>query len=240
VHLLQEGDISATLDALRETHYDPNWIEGYDYGQAQASCYMLAYVTPEKHVIIVDGFYKKEFVIDEQIALIRRIRKEWNFEPEDMHKIMADPSIFGRKTINKRTVGKTIADMFKDDGIYMKRGNSDVNNGVVKVGSYLNINRQLLHPVRRVAGSPRLFINAKLDWWQDEVAGYFWQQSTSGERIDKPIDRNDHAMDTTKYMLTDMPDIGKYNIPQEQRTPSWMLWQERDREAENPRGHRYG
>ena len=240
VHLLQEGDIHAQLDMYHETHYQPNWIEGYDYGQAQPSCYLLAYVTPERHVIICDGFYRKEMSPDEQIAAIRRIRADWSCELDEMHKILADPSIFGRKTVNRRTVGKTIADMFKEENIYMKRGNSDITNGIVKVGSYLNINRQLLHPIKRVAGAPRLFVNAKLDWWCDEVAGYFWQQSTSGERIDKPNDRNDHAMDATKYLLSDMPDIGRYAVPEAERVPSWMLWQERDKQAENSKAHRYG
>ena len=240
LHLLQEGAITTLLDGYHETHYHPNWIEGYDYGQAQQSCYLLAFVTPEQHVIICDGFYKKEMTIDEQISVIRRIRSDWNVEVDEMHKINADPSIFGRKTVHKRTVGKTIADMFKEDRIYMKRGNNDVNNGIVKVGSYLNINRNLLHPVQRVAGSPRLFINAKLDWWTDEASGYFWQQSTSGERIDKPVDRNDHAMDTTKYLLGDMPDIGRYVTPENERVPSWMLWQEHDKTKQNSKSHRYG
>ena len=240
VHLLQEGNIHALLDQHTATYYQPNWIEAYDYGQAQASCYMLAYVTPEQHVIVCDGFYKKEMSLEEQISVIRRIREDWCCDLDEMHKVLADPAIFGRKTVNKRTVGKTIADMFKDDGIYMKRGNSDITNGIVKVGAYLNINRQLLHPINRVAGSPRLFVNAKLDWWADEITGYFWQQSTSGERIDKPIDRNDHAMDTTKYLLSDMPDIGKYAIPASERIPSYMQWQEKDRESDNPRKHRYG
>ena len=240
VHLLQEGDIHALLDAYVETHYHPTWIEGYDYGQAQPSCYGLAFVTPEQHVVLCDGFYQKEMSIDQQVSAIRRIRADWSAELDDMHKINADPSIFGRRTVNKRTVGKTIADMFKDDDIRMRRGNNDVANGIIKVGSYLNLNHRLLHPIRRVAGSPRLLVNAKLDWWTDEIAGYFWQQSTSGERIDKPTDRNDHAMDMTKYLLSEMPDIGKYVTPVDQRIPSWMLWQEKDRSAENPRAHRYG
>jgi hypothetical protein len=240
VHLLQEGNIQALLDALYETHYHPNWLEAYDYGQAQPSCYALAFVTPEKHVIIVDGFYQKEMPLDVQINAIRRIREEWNVELDEMHKIDADPSIFGRRTVMKRTVGKTIADMFKEDGIYMARGNNDIANGVLKVGGYLNISDRLLHPLTRTAGSPRLFINAKLDWWADECSGYFWQQSTSGERIDKPTDRNDHAMDMTRYLLSRMPDVGKFILPAKDRVPSYMLWQERDRRAENPRAHRYG
>jgi len=240
VHLLQEGNIRALLDGYIETHYQPNWIEAYDYGQAQPSCYTLAFVSPEQHVIICDGFYRKEFSLDEQIHEIKRIRQKWEFTPDEMHKCIADPSIFGRRTVNKRTVGKTIADMFKEDGIYMRRGNNDIANGIVKVGSYLNINHRLLHPVQRTAGSPRLFVNSKLDWWTDEITGYFWQQSTSGERIDKPVDRNDHAMDNVRYLLSDMPDIGKYIVSAADRIPSYMTWQERDHEAENPRRHRYG
>ncbi len=197
-------------------------------------------MTPEKHVIIVDGFYKKEMSLDEQTASIRRIRADWSVELDDMHKILADPNIFGRKTVHKRTVGKTIAEMFKDDGIQMKRGNNDINNGVIKVGAYLNLDFKLLHPVKRVAPSPRLFVNAKLDWWTDECSGYYWQQSTSGERIDKPIDRNDHAMDASRYILSDMPDVGRYMIPAAERVPSWMLWQERERDREHSRKHRYG
>lgn len=240
LHLLQEGELHSLLDTYVETHYQPNWVESYDYGQAQASCYLLGFVTPEGHVIICDGFHKKEMSLDEQVSAIRRIRSDWSCDLDEMHKVDADPSIFGRKTVNRRTVGKTIADMFKEDNIYMRRGNNDINNGVVKVGAYLNPNRVLLHPIKRVAGSPRLFINAKLDWWTDEVAGYFWQQSTSGERIDKPIDRNDHAMDATRYLLSTMPDIGKTAIPAEQRIPSYMLWQEKDKDNTNPRKHRYG
>jgi len=240
VHLLQEGNIQAQLDMYHETHYQPNWIEGYDWGLAQPSCYMLAFVTPEKHVIICDGFYRKEMNLDEQVSAIRRIRAEWSADLDELHKIQADPNIFGRKTVHKRTVGKTIAEMFREENIHMRRGNNDINNGVVKVGSYLNVSRNLLHPIQRVAGSARLYVNAKLDWWVDECTGYFWQQSTSGERVDKPIDRNDHAMDATRYLLSDMPDIGKYMIPVDQRVPSWMLWQERDKKADNPVGHRYG
>lgn len=240
LHLLQDGDIHALLDAYTETRYTPNWIEGYDWGLAQPSCYTLAFVTPEKHVIIVDGFYKKEMSLDEQVASIRRIRAEWSVELDDMHKVLADPNIFGRKTVHKRTVGKTIAEMFKDEGIQMKRGNNDINNGVIKVGAYLNLDFKLLHPIKRAAPSPRLFVNAKLDWWTDECSGYYWQQSASGERIDKPIDRNDHAMDTARYLLSDMPDIGRYSIPAAERVPSWMLWQERERDREHSRKHRYG
>jgi len=174
------------------------------------------------------------------VQRIRTLRDEWDVELDDMHKIDADPSIFGRRTVHKRTVGKTIADMFKDDNILMRRGNNDINNGVIKVGSYLNINSRLLHPIKRAAPSPRLFVNAKLDWWSDECAGYFWQQDTSGTRIDKPVDRNDHAMDNTRYLLSTMPDIGKYVLPEKERIPSWMLWQEKDRQQQDSRKHRYG
>ena len=240
VHMLQEGDIRALLDKYDYMHYVPNWVEGYDYGQATPSCYGLAFVTPDGHVILCDGFHKKEMPLDEQVAEIKRIRSAWNVQIDEMHKVFADPSIFGRRTVNKRTVGKTIADMFKEDNIHMRRGNNDINNGIVKVGSYLNINPRVQHPINGTLGSPKFFINSTLAWWSDEVGGYFWQQSTAGERIDKPIDRNDHAMDMTKYLLTEMPDIGKLIVPAAERVPSWALWQERARNSNTERGPRYG
>jgi len=240
-HTLQQGDIEALLDGYYRDNYKPTWIEGYDYGQAVPSCYALAFVTPDNHVIICDGFYQKEMTIDDQVGRIIAIRKQWQCELDELHKIYADPSIFGRKTVGKRTVGKTVADMFKEDNIHMRRGNNDINNGIIKVGAYLNVSSRLQHPITRVPGSPRMFINAALTWWTDECGGYFWQQSTAGERIDKPVDRNDHAMDMTRYLMSHMPEIGRYITPAEERIPSYMLWQEKDAAyKDDPRKHRYG
>lgn len=241
VHLLQEGDIRAYLDVLYAENYKPTWVEGYDYGQVTPSCYGLGFVTPNGHIIIVDGFHRAEMPLEEQFSEIRRIRRDWHVELDEMHKMYADPSIFGRKTVGKRTVGKTIAQMFNEENIQLRRGNNDINNGIMKVQGYLNVSNRLVHPINRVQGSPRLFINAALIWWQDECNGYFWMQNTSGERIDKPMDRNDHAMDMTKYMLSDMPEVGKYVTPAEERIPSYMLWQEKQRdERVDARRHRYG
>ena len=42
------------------------------------------------------------------------------------------------------------------------------------------------------------------------------------------IDKNDHAMDTTKYMLSHRPNISKLMVNREAKKVGWYQWGERD------------
>lgn len=239
VNGLHQDDIINLLDDLRGNGYEPTWIEGYDYGQVQPSCYMLAFVTPSHQVIICDGFYKKEYNIDEQAAEIKSIRERWASFNTEFDSLRADPSIFGRKTVNTKVVGKTVAAMFQETDLRMLRGNNDVANGITKVNGYMVASNRSKHPITGNAPAPRLYCNLNLRWFDDEVTSYFWKQDNSGQRIDVPNDKNDHAMDTLKYMLSHMPDVGKYFTPAAARVPAWMRWNDAP-SAETSRDHRYG
>lgn len=249
VHTIPHGNVRAWLEQQRATGYEPRWLEGYDYGLAQPSCYILGLVTPDQSVVLVDGFYQKEMSIELQIGEIKRIRAEWaegGLEIPQWEDSYADPSIFARRGSTKRTVGKSVASMFLEDSIQWRRGNNDIINGIVKVGSYLNVNKRMRNPFTGELGSPRLYVSDNIPWWSDECGGYFWQQSPSGDRLDKPQDKNDHAMDATKYILSRMPEIGSHIVPESARVPSWMLWHEGmpDAAVTSPQGndkrHRYG
>jgi hypothetical protein len=236
-HVLNHDDIKLYLEQLRADGYEPRWVEGYDFGQGVPSCYSLAMVNPDGIVIIVDGFYRAEMSIDDQDAEIKRIRREWGGEYD---KILADPNIFTRKAISRKTVGKSIAAMFHDGNIEMRRGNNDIANGIVKVGSYLNISPAKKHPITGVVPSPRLFMSSRLVWLQDEFASYFWAKNTRGENTDKPVDRNDHGMDMVKYLLSEEPDVGTQRTKPEDRIPSYMYWQEHEGSSGKSRSARYG
>jgi len=228
LHGLQQDDIVLLLEGLRANGYEPTWIEGYDYGQVVPSCYMLAFVMPNMQVVVVDGFYKPEYSIDEQAAHIKAIREAWGAFHTEFNSLHADPSIFGRKTVNSKVVGKTIQAMFQEHGLMMRRGNNDVANGIAKVQQYLTQNKRVMHPIQKTTPAPRFFYNLGLTWLNDEFTSYFWKTNTSGERIDVPVDRNDHAMDTVKYMLSKMPEIGKYFVPESEKVPTWMRWNEHE------------
>lgn len=240
LHQLNERDIREYLETLRANGYEPTWVEGYDFGQAQPSCYGLGFVTPERQVIVCDGFYKAEMPLEDQWYEIKRIRADWLGAQSDEDAINADPSIFARKLVSKSTVGKSIARMFEEVGLRVRRGNNDIANGIVKVQSYIAVNRNIRHPITGTVGSPRFFVNNRLTWFNDEITAYYWKQNSSGQRTDVPNDANDHAMDMVKYMLSRMPEIGKFFTPQEERVPSYMQWHELPENMIGNRSARYG
>lgn len=240
VHQLHRRDIEDYLGELRANGYEPTWREGYDFGQASPSCYGLSFTTPHNQVILCDGFYKPEMSVDDQCTEIKRIREQWRSYNTEYDSIYADPSIFNRKATTRHVVGDTIAKMFSDGGVKMRRGNNDIANGIVKVQSYMAINRKLTHPITKTLCAPRLFVNMDLTWFNDEVTAYYWKQNTSGQRTDTPNDANDHAMDMTKYLLSDAPDVGKFFTPSHSYVPPWMTWQENAEPAQADRSHRYG
>jgi len=69
--------------------------------------------------------------------------------------------------------------------------------GISVVSDYLYVDNGRKNPYSEEWGSPRLFISNELKWFVDEIVDYKWKEGG-----DKPVDKNDHAMDAIKYMLT--------------------------------------
>ena len=53
------------------------------------------------------------------------------------------------------------------------------------------------------------------------------------------MDKNDHAMDTTKYLLSNRPNISKLIVKADPKTVGWRKWGERDVQ-EQVRNSRHG
>jgi hypothetical protein len=196
------------LGQLFAVGYIPQFIEGYDFGMVEPSCYLAAFTDRFKNVFIVNGFYKPEekFDIEEQKKFIHETRRELGCEDD---RIWADPSIFRKTQLQKGMGAKTIANLFEQGnyGIRMRAADNEVLRGLTKVNSYLTVKPMHRHPITGTLGAPHLFIANELEFVLNEFAGYYWKQDKSGQRIDEPIDRNDHAMNTIKYMLAKQPDV---------------------------------
>src|SRR5262245_25204390 len=237
VHVIKHGDMLNYLDDLvRYRNYKPNWVEGYDFGIAAPSCYLLAFVDPDYKVHIVAGFYQKEYDVKEQAKFINETRAHYGV-PDDY--IYADPSIFRRFRATAGTVGKSTPDLLWDHGkIRVRRGNSDILNGILKVQSYLGIQEQLRNPYTTDTNSPMLFVSDELQFVPEEMAAYMWKRDPHDTPLDEPKDENDHACDTIKYMLSDAPDVGEI-IRAMEDVPARMKWHARDHTGELRRP-RYG
>ena len=226
---------------LVEQHYrklcisnDVQFLEGYDFGIAVASCYILGFVDTGGNVFLMDGFHRAEYSIDDQLDEINRIRKHYAI-PSDNH-IFADPDIFRRK---KMVVGDTIADKFLAAGVYCTRGNADIRNGIIKVSQYLIPQEKHRDPLTGDYNAPYLYVSNKLDFAINEFNEYYWKKDTTGDQVDKPVAKADHAMDTVKYLLSRRPNIATLIPPVEKKAPGWYRWGDRDI-SERMKSARYG
>jgi hypothetical protein len=218
-------------------------VEAYDHGLAKPACYSLSFVDAFGNVFELEGFYEKEMRVEELAAMMHerraRVTKLLGFAEDDWSPVLADPSVFRRTSGNSRTVGVTVAGLFQEHGIIMQRANNDITSGIAKVQSYLAVDETHRHPITGEFGSPRIFFNEELTWNDNEFTDYNWKKDTAGESEDTPNDKNDHAMDKTKYLLTHRPRIAKYVKPAPPIPPGFLRWREQEIATRNSRSHRH-
>jgi hypothetical protein len=62
-----------------------------------------------------------------------------------------------------------------------------------------------------------------------------------GTALDRPVDKDDHAMDALKYAMTDRPKVAAILSRFTNKTPDWMHWHEREQLQsgdKNPHRHK--
>ncbi len=181
-------------------------VEGFDFGIASPSCYLIGFKDQYGRVYILDGFYKKEMSLEEIGYNIVTLRRKYSGLINIDTSIIADPAIWKRTVVAKQGKGAETIKQLLQEGfdLSFKPGQNDILNGIAKVGSYLNL-WPLPHPFNNsIAQAPLIFFSSHLHFLADEFGSYFWE--TDGmERIDKPIDKNDHGMDAIKYILSYFP-----------------------------------
>ena len=232
--------------ALVEQHYfdtkkiaTVTVLEGFDYGLAVPSCYLLGFADLNGNVFIMDGFYGNEPTIESYAKRIKDLRKEYVVSEDNwMH---TDPDLFRRgKASTLKGVATPISDLLFAEKVKCVRGDNDIINGITKITQYLAVIKGHAHPLTREYGAPHLFVSSKLDFFVDEISEYYWKRDTDGETVDKPVDKKDHAMDTLKYMMTTRPPIARI-IPfaARKRFVVPKTWTEVETTTRN-KAHRYG
>lgn len=241
-HMLSYDDVMDYLGDLKQQFYEVNFLEGYDFGIAVPSCYLCGFTDAWGNVFIVDGFYEKgeDFAVEEQRDEIKRLRDVYGVYGNPP--ILSDPAIFRRTSASNRTIGQSTADILYDNGqgVRVVRGNNDILNGIIKVSAYLAPSRMHRHPLTGDHGAPHLYITDNLQFVADEFGSYMWNVNSKGDRDDKPRDKDDHAMDTIKYMLSRRPEISKLPQYVRPKPPSYLRWQQRDIEPVHANSHRHG
>ena len=209
-----EGDMLRLLYKAKQSGMRYQGIEGFDYGIASPSAYLCGFVDERGVPYFVDGFYEKGLDVLEIGHRIGRIQGK--LEPfVDFGQILADPSIFKRNTYNGVGKGATsISKMLSEYcDLTMRPGQNDIMNGIAKVGAYLAV-RDMPNMIANNYSGPAIYFASHLTFVADEMGSYFWKQNGQHERIDEPMDRNDHSLDALKYALSYLPPASEilYNV----------------------------
>lgn len=241
-HCISRSAIVEYLDDMLARGIVPNFIEGYDFGITEPSCYLIGFMDRYRNVFIVDGFYEpeKDFHIDKQQERINELRNAYGIDFDNV--IEADPAIFKRAGANRNASSKTVGQLFNEgtNAVLMRAADNSVLSGITKVNTYLNIKPYHRNPVTGVLGAPNLYVATELEFVISEFTAYYWKQDPTGARIDEPIDRADHAMNVVKYMLARQPDLA-VRLPKPKDMSFLHQWQEApDSRQSNIGSHRYG
>ncbi|MBO5525402.1 MAG: terminase family protein [Clostridia bacterium] len=95
---------------------------------------------------------------------------------------------------------KSVSELFAERGILVDTNvNKDLFSGIARVKSYL----------RRDNGTPNLYIFSSCVNLIREMKGYFWGSG------DRPVKKDDHALDELRYYLMKKP----YNVEKEIKSP---------------------
>lgn len=193
-------------------------FEGYDYGLAAPACYGFWFMDVDGNVHLLDGFYEKELPLigpsgtDNQVARIEEIRARYlpmlGIDSRDLW-IDADPAVMKRAASGKSGVTGESVSWIVHQGtngrVRFRSGNNDIMNGITKVNSYMVPMPKHNHPYTGSRPAPRLYISDRCDWFDDEASAYRWNKSRFDQNEDKPIDKDDHALDMAKYALSYKP-----------------------------------
>lgn len=240
-HVVTREQIVEYYNMLVRSGYDPEFVEGYDYGGSVPSCYLQGFVDHQYNVIVCEGFYKPtaEFDIQEQQKEIWRIRNMWGIGDNTVY---ADPATLKKVPTVRKSDADTIAKMFAEGlhGVKFKGADNSVAAGIAKMSQYLAIDKHHRNPFTKEMGSPRLFYNQELQFVQDEFGSYFWKKDSQGNSTDTPVDKNDHAMDTTKYLLHRMKAIRLQPVIRSDKSYLTQWSEGGFISAGNSKGHRHG
>jgi hypothetical protein len=226
-HMIKRMEMVKILEEARDHKRKLNGVQALDLGMVSPSCYLLGFTDHHGRVFIIDGFYEPTPNISRLGELIVNLQYKYlDWIDFDMP-ISADPAIF-KRTVTDGT-GKsatTVAKLLKQDWeLNIVPAQNDITSGIMKVSEYLTM-KPGLHYLDNQPAGPAIYFNEELDFIENEMTGYFWQSDGDGNRIDVPRDKNDHAMDAVKYLLSKLPEASKLLYKVVKPEPEWMQWQE--------------
>lgn len=124
-----------------------------------------------------------------------RTEREW-IEPLPLM-VICDHDAEGRRTFEKHT------------GLGTKAAKKAVALGIDLTKTRIAANKFFIMEDTLVELDQTLLTNVAPTCTADEFGGYVWKVNKDGELLDEPVKRNDHGLDTLRYVVTELDFRGK-------------------------------
>jgi phage terminase large subunit len=154
-------------------------LAGVDWGWIEPSVITVGTVDGDKRVHLVDEFYQKKTPIDKIIEEAWRLQELW-----DIRTFYCDPS----RPDNIQE--------FRNAGLDARKGKRELDPGIAAVNKYLDEGMLLID----FNNCPRTV---------EEAQVYHYEEDDMGKILkNKPVDRDNHAMDAVRYMILSLVRAG--------------------------------
>ena len=173
---------------------------GLDHGQTNPTAFLAAYTDSDGNIFVYDEYYNKGLVSSHCNSILEK------FNVEEFEYIEADPSMMA-KTREKNGMPWSIFEEYDEYGISLSPANNSKEAGWNRVGEYLRVDPEHIHPITGERGSPRIFISARCKWLLTEIPEYIWKRLSDESTNPKEEARKlkDHACDALRYLVMSLP-----------------------------------
>lgn len=200
-------------------------IRGIDHGQKNPTACLWAAIDYDGNMYIYQEYYATGIVSKhaENISAMSRIRTTAGDLVNDHYAYtVIDPSALAK---NREKDGYlfSVADEYVDHGISAVPAQNDVIAGINRVKEYMKIDPEHYNPTKLldgepIKGAPHIYIFESCTNLIEEVNQYKWKElsSTLTGRTDidtpkeRPVKRNDHAVDALRYIIMSRPLLPTY------------------------------
>lgn len=180
-------------------------IGGGDFGIRDETVLLMGAIDPDTGIVYVyDEYYKNGLPVPEHAKRMREMVQQVPYGK--LRTLVGDPA-GKRQNINDM---RSIFDHYAEYGLWFKEGNNRIDAGIAKVQAYFSLKR--LKIFRSCVNTVREGLNYK----------YKPEELDSKKNPDnKPIDKNNHAMDSLRYMINELPDDPSNLIQKSYASRDW-------------------
>lgn len=175
-------NIVSELPKMRE------YYVGIDYGTTNPLCALLIGEGVDDQLYVVKEYYYDSSTKQRQLSDAEYSRELRNFlDGYDVRKIFVDPS-----------AASFITQLWRDNHLGVTKANNNVQDGI--------------RIVYNLIGSRKLKIHSSCNRLIEEIESYVWDVKQQERGEDKPLKRNDHAVDALRYVMIALGAIWRHWI----------------------------